>query len=51
MMIAPTTNKPKGRPVCDVGTEAFVEAAALVGMLYDAEDALPLYELEDVAGH
>jgi hypothetical protein len=52
MMIAPTTNKPKGRPVCDVGTEAFVVAAAVVGMEDAADEELPLdVELEVVCGH
>ena len=51
MMTAPTTNKPNGTPVSDVGTEALVVAAAVVGMLYVAEPALPLDEEVLPAGH
>jgi len=52
IMIAPTTNKPNGTPVSDVGTEAFVVAAAVVGMEDAAAEELPLdVELEDVSGH
>ena len=48
-MIAPTTNNPNGTPVCDVGTEEFVLAAAVVGMEYAADAELPLdVELEEL---
>lgn len=41
--MAPTTKRAKGTPVSDVvGTEALVEAAAVVGTSYDDEPALPL---------
>jgi hypothetical protein len=53
MMIAPTTNKPNGTPVCEVGTVAFAVTAAVVGIEDAAAAEVPLdvVELEEVPGH